>query len=104
MHIQVKAGSGAHLSDGEIDQISTVVEDRLARYRERLTSVEVFISDENSREKHGKNDKRCLIEARPAGLQPVAVEVHTDNYLEAVDACAEKVLHALEHRFGRLES
>ena len=41
----------------------------LARFAKRLTRVEVHLSDVDSR-KTGQADKRCLLEARPAGDRP----------------------------------
>jgi hypothetical protein len=38
----------------------------------------VHLADENS-DKFGINDKRCLIEARPVNMQPVAVTNHADT-------------------------
>jgi len=102
MHIHVKAGGGARLTEEETARISGIVEATMARYADRLQGVEVFLSDENSREKHGKDDKRCLIEARSGGFPPVAVEAHADGYLAAVSACVDKLLHAVEHRIDRL--
>jgi hypothetical protein len=102
MQIHVKAGGGARITEDETSQISGIVESSLDRYADRLTTVEVFLSDENSREKHGKLDKRCLIEARSKGFEPLAVEAHADEYLPAVKSCVEKLLHAVEHRIDRL--
>jgi hypothetical protein len=48
----------------------------LARFK--VTRLEVHLADENS-DKFGINDKRCLIEARPVNMQPVAVTNHADT-------------------------
>ncbi len=47
-------------------EIEAEVRDSLERFEERLTRVEVKFFDDNSREKKGTDDLRCVIEARPA--------------------------------------
>lgn len=77
------------------------VEKNLGRFYERLTRIEIFLHDENSVK--GGIDKRCLIEARPRGLDPLTAESVAKNALEAVSGAAKKLERLLEHRFGRLE-
>ena len=50
----------------------------LARFEDKITRLEVHLADENS-DKFGIDDKRCLIEARPVNMQPVAVTNHADT-------------------------
>ena len=50
----------------------------LARFEDKITRLEVHLGDENS-DKSGTNDKRCLIEARPVNMQPVAVTNFADT-------------------------
>ena len=69
----------------------------------RLTRIEAHLSDVNSA-RGGENDKRCLLEARPSGHQPIAVD-HQAATLELVIAGASgKLVSALESTFGRLDS
>ena len=73
---------------------------RLARFREYLTRVEVFLSDENAG-KAGASDKRCRMEARPAGRPPVTVTATADKVADAFIATADKLVRALETDIGR---
>lgn len=66
-----------------------------------ITRVDVHFADDSSPGKHTPNDKRCTMEARPAGKQPVAVEGRADDWFAAVDAAAGKLKRALEHRLRR---
>ena len=72
---------------------------RLARFREQVTRVEVFLSDENA----GKAgaDKRCRMEARPAGLPPVTVTATADKLADAFTSATEKLQRALDADIGR---
>jgi len=75
----------------------------LDRYQQDITRIEVQLSDENSG-KAGNADKRCMMEARLAGLQPIAVNHHGETQDEAFRGAARKLLHALEHSMARSPS
>lgn len=70
------------------------LEKDLARFDDKLTRIEVHLGDENST-KGGVNDKRCVIEARPAKLQPIAVTAHADTIEKAFFQAAEKIKKSL---------
>ena len=83
------------------DWVTATVEVTLERHLEFLTRVEVHLSDENGG-KSGPKDKRCKMEARPKGHQPILVSHDADSLTQAVEGAAEKLEHALEHLFGKL--
>ena len=68
MQIQVNTGRQIESDARLTDEVESIVQQVLARYAERITRLEVFLSDENSSQKSGDNDKRCVIEARLGGL------------------------------------
>jgi hypothetical protein len=83
-------------------QVEAEVDTALARFRDRLTRVEIHLGDESA----GTStvaDMRCTIEARPAGQQPVAVTHHADTIDEACRGAAQKLQALLESKFGRLD-
>ena len=102
MFVQVKAGGGTKAGEHWQTEIAGIVEGTLGRFGDQITSVEVFVSDENSPEKQGSDDKRCVIEARLAGMQPIAVRTHAPTFEAAVSDCAEKIERTLDRRLGRL--
>ena len=102
MHVQVKSGSTVSLNNARQTEIAGVVEAALERFADRLTGVEVYLSDENSRAKDGGNDKRCVMEARVRHLEPVVARADADTLDAAIDECAEKLARALDARIGRL--
>ena len=73
----------------------------LTRFAEKLTRVEVYLSDVNGHK--GGVDKRCLLEARPRGQQPVAAEDTAADPSGAVEGAVGKLERLLDHHFGRLE-
>jgi ribosome-associated translation inhibitor RaiA len=91
------------MSGGESLQswVGATVADRLDRYDEFLSRVEVHVSDENG-QKSGSEDKRCQIEARPRNHQPLSVTHKAESLDLAVAGAAEKMHHALEHLIGKL--
>ena len=72
--MQVQLNTDRHIDahDELTHQVETVMEGAVGRFADQITRVEVHLSDENS-QKGGGDDKRCLLEARLAGLQPIAV-------------------------------
>jgi hypothetical protein len=55
----------------------------LGRFESQVTRVEVHLSDVNSH-KPGLHDKRCQIEARPAGRKPVSVNIETRSKVQRI--------------------
>jgi len=84
-----------------VTEVTTAVEDSLGRFQPQLTRVEVFLADENSH-KTGNDDKRCTIEARLAGLQPLAATGNGAQLDQAIDGALDKLAALLEHKLGRL--
>lgn len=103
MQIQIHTGHNIEGHEALATQVSGVVEESLSRFSDRITNVDVHLSDENSDKKGGGDDMRCMIEARLEGLQPLAVTHQAETLDQAVDGAAEKVTHLLEHTLGRLE-
>ncbi len=100
MEIQVTTDDHVHGSEALILQVETEVDAALSRFADHLTRVEVHLGDENG-DRDGDADKRCMVEARPAGQQPVAVTYHATTLDEARRGALQKVQSLLEHKFGR---
>lgn len=99
MEIEINTAEGAAHSDA----VDTHIRDKLDRverlFGERVTRIQVFLKDVNARK--GGVDQSCTMEARAAGLEPIAVEAReTDMYLAVRDAIG-KLEKAIEHRIGR---
>mgnify|MGYP001351154559 FL=1 len=75
---------------------------RLGRFRDAITRVEVFLSDVDAG-KSGANDKRCRLEARPAGRQPLTVTADADKLADAFTGAVEKLARALDNDLGRVK-
>jgi len=77
-----------------------VVRKELERFTGQVTRVEIHLRDVNS-EKFGENDKHCLMEARIAGRQPIAVTEQAATVEESVVGAARKLSRSLERMFER---
>ncbi|MEO7051253.1 MAG: HPF/RaiA family ribosome-associated protein, partial [Rhodanobacter sp.] len=82
--------------------VEEVVERLLGRFSEQVTRVEVHLSDENGSSKSGAADKRCLLEVRLAGRQPVSVSEQAHTVNAAVTGASHKMIHLLESELGKL--
>jgi ribosome-associated translation inhibitor RaiA len=79
----------------------SVVESVLGHLADHITRVEVHLSDENGK-KGGDNDKRCLMEARLRGHQPIAVTHEAGTVDDALSGAADKLKSSIDHTLGRL--
>ena len=103
MQITVNTDNHIHGSVELTRRVEAVLEDSLGRFAERITRVGVHLSDENSRQKSGDEDKRCVIEARLAGLQPIIVSDDGSSAAQALDGAADKLVKILDRTLGRLD-
>jgi hypothetical protein len=103
MHIQVNHGNHVRLGADVEQRFADIIRDTLNRFGDRITRVEMHMSDENGG-KHSSSDKRCLIEARLANIQPVAVSHLANSWQLAFDGALEKLEHAIGHTIGKLET
>jgi hypothetical protein len=102
MQVQVNTSNGIVNKDALERWAGDYLNENLARFRQEITSVEVFMRDENSA-KRDASDKRCTMEARLTGHEPLAVTHYGETQDLAFRGAGEKLLHVLEHTFGRLD-
>ena len=100
MHIQVNTDNNVEGRDELVGQIEAEVAATLSRFSEQITRVEIHLSDENAG-KTGGADKRCVMEARPTGRQPIAVDHAGATMKDAYHGAAKKLRSSLESTLGR---
>lgn len=101
IQILVNTDHNIHGSQNMNSDIEDTVNASLSRFGAQLTRVEIHLSDDNGSKSHG-DEKRCLIEARPAGHQPLVVTAVAATVHDAVNDAVEKMIHLLESTFGKL--
>lgn len=104
MKIQVNTDSNIQGREALIAEVESTVESNLRHFQSQITRVEVHLSDENSNNKGGGNDKRCLMEARIEGRQPVAVSHLSDSLSQATAGAAQKLKASLSSTLGKQNS
>lgn len=102
MQIQINSDHHISASPQLAGRIQELVRGSLERYSDRITRVEVHLNDLNST-KGGENDKRCLMEARVAGLGPIDANHEASSLDLAIDGAMEKLERAIEHKLGKIE-
>ena len=100
MQFQFNTDSSVMGTSDVAARIEAQVRQRLARFSERLTRVEVHVSDVNGR-KHGADDKHCTIEARPRGARPIGVTGKAADVDAAARIAANTMAERLERVLGR---
>jgi hypothetical protein len=83
------------------DRVEDLVWGTLSRVEGRLTRVEVHVGDIDGT-RSGSNDKRAVVELRPAGMQPVSGSAQAGNIEAAVSSATDKALAAFERQIGKI--
>lgn len=103
MIVQINTSNNLEGRQAIVEGLETTVRDRLSRFEDRLTRVEVHVGDENAERSIG-GDIRCQIEARPAGKGPVSVSDQSDSIDQAASGALDKLTTALQRSFGKTTS
>jgi ribosome-associated translation inhibitor RaiA len=102
--MQIQVNTDDHIQGGE--SLAQWIKDesisRLARFKENITRLEVFLTDLDG-SKSGVDDKRCRLEARVVSRQPVTVTADADKMAAAFLAAVEKLARALDTDLGRVK-
>ena len=101
MKIQLNTDRNVDGSTRLAAHVSGVVESALVHVSAHVTRVEVHLSDENSHGKDGDRDKRCVMEARLEGRQPIAVVHNAPTVDQAIDGAADKLSRLIDNTLGR---
>lgn len=103
MMIQINADHNLKVHADFRDKIEGILKDEMDRFKDQTTRLEVHLSDENGN-KDSKEDKKCMIEARLEGVQPIVATDVADTYELALNGAIEKLKTSIEHRLSRLKS
>ena len=102
MNIQITHDHSITGSESFRARVESIVESSLSRVQDRVNSVEVHLADETGN-KPGHDDKRCVMEARLNGRHASAVTCHAGTIDDAIDGAAEKLKHSIEGTLDRRE-
>jgi len=103
MTIQINSDNNITGTEKLSNFVESTIAEALKRFDEQITRVEVHLNDENSH-KSGMNDKRCMLEARLEGMQPIAVTAHGNTIQEALKSALGKLKSSLDTTLGKLQN
>jgi ribosome-associated translation inhibitor RaiA len=101
MQIQVRTSNGIENKDALERWADGQIRQSLSRFIEDVTRVEIHLSDENHDASSG-GAKRCVMEARLAHHQPLAVTQQAPSLDEAFRGASDKLKRSIESVLGRL--
>lgn len=103
MTIQLNADKNLTIHQEYEDKIKQTINQGLDKFDDLITRLEVHLSDENG-SKDGLDDKRCLLEARISGKDPIAVSNVGNTYDLALNGAISKLKSKLETIAGKLKT
>lgn len=100
MNIQINTDNNIEGSERLQSFLETKISSTLSRFESHITRIEVHLSDENAG-KNGPKDKRCLIEARLDGKDPLTATANSDTVENAVSNAIDKIKQVLDTQLGK---
>ena len=102
--MQIQLNTDTHIAgDARLGALAEeTLQAELGHLTGRLSRIEVHLGDENGA-KGGARDIRCVLEARPEGMQPHTVQHHDADIATALRGAAKKLRALLESEFGKLD-
>ena len=100
MKVQINTDKNIEGNERLDAYFSSEIQRVLSRFDDKVTRIEVHFGDENSA-KLGLNEKRCLIEARAANMQPIAVTEHAETIEKAFNGALDKIKKTLSTAFEK---
>lgn len=104
MQIQINTDNNIAGHEALSQEVEAVLRAALDRFSDKITRLEVHLSDVDSAAKSGTMDKRCVLEARLSGWQPLAVHEQAATIDQAVSGAASKMVSLLESEIGKRDT
>lgn len=98
----VKINAASFDSSPELNaHVQDQVDKATQRFAARVTRVDVHLHDDNAHKKSA-TDKRCVLEARLTGMEPLTVEHAGEDVYKTVAEAAGKLERLIGHKLERL--
>jgi ribosome-associated translation inhibitor RaiA len=102
MKIQFNTDKNVSLGEEQIVYFTSLINEEISRFSAQITRLEIHLSDVDGN-KDGFNDQRCMVEARLAGMKPIAVTDQANAPEQAIFGAIDKLKTSLENLTGRLK-
>ena len=103
MQVQVHADDSIQGGESLAQWAQEEINSKLARLKEYVVRVEVFLTGVDALKSTGGPGKRCVLETRATGRPPIAVNAEAEKVKEAFSAAIEKLKRAVETDLGKLK-
>ncbi|WP_370680155.1 HPF/RaiA family ribosome-associated protein [Comamonas sp. GB3 AK4-5] len=103
MQVQVHADDSIQGGESLAQWVQEEIHNRLARLKEYVQRVEVYLTEVDALKSNGGPGKKCVLETRANGRPPIAVNAEAEKVQEALTAALEKLLRAVETDLGKLK-
>lgn len=104
MKILVNSGHNIVVDAAMEQSLAGSVSARLAHFDDRITRVELHLSDVDGANRAGPRQMQCVLEVRLAGRQPDTVTASAATIEHAVRDASDKMHHLLDSIFARARS
>ncbi len=103
--MQIQLNTDKHIvgSPKLLERVQQAINHELRFVSNAITRVEVHLNDING-DKGGDNDKRCLLEARIAGMKPVIAEHRAANIDLAVNGAASQLARVVKTTLAKSDT
>lgn len=81
--------------------VNEKVERAIQHMTDRITRVEVHLHNDSAGASSTGRTKRCVMEARPSGQSPIAVDDHADTIKQAISNASHKLERVLKKNFDK---
>jgi hypothetical protein len=103
MQVQLNSDKNIAGSPRLQEHVQKLLEQELKHLAKEITRVEVHLNDEKS-SRSGADDKRCLLEARVARMQPISVEHRASTIDLAINGAAEQLSRAVKSALEKIDT
>lgn len=102
--MQIQVHSDATIQGGESLEAwaAEEIHSKLDRLKEHVVRVEVFLTGVDAMKSTGGPGKKCVLETRANGRQPIAVNAEAEKVRDAFNAALEKLRRAVESDLDKL--
>lgn len=103
MQVQVHADDSIQGGESLAQWAQEEINAKLARLKDYVVRVEVFLTEVDALKATGGPGKRCVLETRANGRPPIAVNAEAEKVKDAFGAAIEKLRRAVETDLGKLK-
>lgn len=102
MLIQFNTDHNIEGGERHITYFTEFISEALSRFNSHISRIDVHVSDENG-PKEGKDDIKCVIEAKLEGLKSIIATNHADSPEKAIKGAVERLKNSLSSATERLK-